>query len=81
MQRIATIADMPNDVLMFAVSGLGIAMGNANADVQRAARRVTLSNTHEGFAEVVERLVLPEHLFARNAKSPSPLNPAEPRSH
>src|SRR5579875_3512038 len=36
-EQIATIGDMPNDVLMFAHSGLSIAMGNANHEVQRAA--------------------------------------------
>ena len=56
---IATIGDMPNDVLMFAHSGLSIAMGNASTEVQRAARRVTLSNEHEGFAHAVERFILP----------------------
>jgi hypothetical protein len=56
---IATIGDMPNDVLMFAHSGLSIAMGNADAQVKRAARRVTASNEHEGFAKAVERFVLP----------------------
>jgi Cof subfamily protein (haloacid dehalogenase superfamily) len=80
MQRIATIGDMPNDVLMFAVSGLGIAMGNASPDVQRSARRVTSSNVQEGFAEAVERSVLPKTSFSRNAKSPSPLIPAEPEA-
>jgi len=57
--QIATIGDMPNDVLMFAVSGLSIAMGNASGDVQRAARRVTTSNDDDGFAHAVERYVLP----------------------
>src|SRR5258708_25040223 len=38
---IATIGDMPNDVLMFAHSGLSIAMGNAILEGLRAARRVT----------------------------------------
>jgi Cof subfamily protein (haloacid dehalogenase superfamily) len=42
--EIATIGDQPNDVLMFAHSGLSIAMGNASPEVQRAARRVTTSN-------------------------------------
>ena len=37
-EQIATIGDMPNDVLMFAHSGLSIAMGNAEPEVQRAAR-------------------------------------------
>jgi Cof subfamily protein (haloacid dehalogenase superfamily) len=56
---IATIGDMPNDVLMFAHSGLSIAMGNASTEVQRAARRVTTSNEEEGFANAVERFILP----------------------
>jgi Cof subfamily protein (haloacid dehalogenase superfamily) len=55
---IATIGDMPNDVLMFAHSGLSIAMGNASTDVQRAARRVTKSNTEDGFAIAVEKYIL-----------------------
>jgi len=58
-EQIATIGDQPNDVLMFAHSGLSIAMGNASHDVQRAARRVTTSNEDEGFANAVERYVLP----------------------
>ncbi len=56
--RIATIGDMPNDVLMFAHSGLSIAMGNADAQVKRAARRVTKSNEEEGFALAVEKYIL-----------------------
>jgi Cof subfamily protein (haloacid dehalogenase superfamily) len=55
---IATIGDMPNDVEMFADSGLSIAMGNASEEVQRAAHRVTTSNEEEGFANAVERFIL-----------------------
>jgi Cof subfamily protein (haloacid dehalogenase superfamily) len=58
-EEIATIGDMPNDVLMFAHSGLSIAMGNASHEVQRAARRVTTTNEDEGFATAVERFILP----------------------
>jgi hydroxymethylpyrimidine pyrophosphatase-like HAD family hydrolase len=59
-ERIATIGDMPNDVLMFAHSGLSIAMGNASHEVQRAARRVTTTtNDDEGFANAAERFILP----------------------
>jgi Cof subfamily protein (haloacid dehalogenase superfamily) len=58
-EAIATIGDMPNDVLMFAHSGLSIAMGNASLEVQRSARRVTTSNSDEGFANAVERFILP----------------------
>ena len=56
--EIATIGDMPNDVLMFAHSGLSIAMGNADPQVQRAARRVTATNQNDGFAKAVDRFVL-----------------------
>jgi Cof subfamily protein (haloacid dehalogenase superfamily) len=58
-EQIATIGDMPNDVLMFTPSGLSIAMGNASAEVQAAADHVTTSNEDEGFANAVERYVLP----------------------
>jgi len=58
-EEIATIGDQPNDVLMFARSGLSIAMGNASPEVQKAARRVTTSNEDEGFANAVERYILP----------------------
>jgi Cof subfamily protein (haloacid dehalogenase superfamily) len=58
-EQIATIGDQPNDVLMFAHSGLSIAMGNASHEVQAAARRVTTSNQDEGFANAVERFILP----------------------
>ncbi|MGC8472502.1 MAG: Cof-type HAD-IIB family hydrolase [Acidimicrobiales bacterium] len=58
-EEIATIGDMPNDVLMFAHSGLSIAMGNASPEVQRAARRITTANDAEGFANAVQQFVLP----------------------
>jgi Cof subfamily protein (haloacid dehalogenase superfamily) len=61
-EAIATVGDMPNDVLMFALSGLSIAMGQASEEVKRCARRVTKSNTEDGFAEAMERWVLGEHL-------------------
>jgi len=59
-EEIATIGDMPNDVLMFALSGLSIAMGNADREVQRAARRVTSTNDDDGFANAVDRFILSE---------------------
>jgi Cof subfamily protein (haloacid dehalogenase superfamily) len=58
-EHIATIGDMPNDVEMFAQSGLSIAMGNASGDVKGAARCVTTTNEEEGFANAVERFILP----------------------
>ena len=58
--QIATIGDMPNDVLMFQRSGVSIAMGNSSLDVQHAATFVTTSNTDDGFALAMERIVLRE---------------------
>jgi Cof subfamily protein (haloacid dehalogenase superfamily) len=64
-QEIATIGDMPNDVLMFHKSGLAIAMGNASREVQEAADVVTDSSDEDGFAKAVERFVLkPTRLLA-----------------
>ena len=60
-EQIATTGDMPNDVLMFAHSGLSIAMGQSGREVQRAARRVTSSNDEGGFADAVQRSVLGAH--------------------
>ena len=57
--EIATIGDMANDVFMFEKGGFAIAMGNADADVQAAADAVTADCDHEGFAEAIERFVLP----------------------
>jgi Cof subfamily protein (haloacid dehalogenase superfamily) len=57
--EIATIGDMPNDVLMFRKSGLSIAMGNASPEVQAQADLVTDSYDDEGFAKAIERFVLP----------------------
>jgi Cof subfamily protein (haloacid dehalogenase superfamily) len=58
--EIATVGDGPNDVLMFERSGLSIAMGNADREVQRAATHVTATNDEDGFADAVERFILPE---------------------
>jgi Cof subfamily protein (haloacid dehalogenase superfamily) len=51
---VATIGDMPNDLAMFAVSGLSIAMGNATDAVKRAATQITTSSDNEGFAGAIE---------------------------
>jgi len=63
--RIATIGDQQNDVMMFERSGLSIAMGNASPEVQRQADFVTTSYGEEGFANAVERVVLPRSQGAR----------------
>jgi Cof subfamily protein (haloacid dehalogenase superfamily) len=57
-EEIATIGDMPNDVLMFEKSGVSIAMGNASPEVQASATNVTATNEEEGFAKAMEEVVL-----------------------
>lgn len=59
-EQIATIGDQQNDVLMFEPSGLSIAMGNASQEVQKQADVVTTSYEDEGFANAVERFILPK---------------------
>jgi Cof subfamily protein (haloacid dehalogenase superfamily) len=61
LEQIATIGDMPNDVLMFGVAGTSIAMGNASLEVKRTARHVTTSNDEEGFANAVDSFILADH--------------------
>lgn len=58
LSSVATLGDSANDVLMFARCGVSIAMGNADPEVQRAARYVTRSNDDDGFAHAIERFVL-----------------------
>jgi Cof subfamily protein (haloacid dehalogenase superfamily) len=57
-EQIATMGDMPNDVLMFRKSGFSIAMGNASDEVKSHASAVTDSNENEGFAKAVRKFIL-----------------------
>lgn len=59
LENVATIGDMPTDTLMFAKSGISIAMGNASDDVKVAAKFTTTSNREDGFAKAMEDVVLP----------------------
>jgi Cof subfamily protein (haloacid dehalogenase superfamily) len=57
-RRTAVIGDMMNDVGMFEVAGLAIAMGQAPDAVKARADLVARSNADEGFADAVARFVL-----------------------
>jgi Cof subfamily protein (haloacid dehalogenase superfamily) len=59
LDRTAVIGDMDNDLSMFAVAGLAIAMGQAPEAVKRAAAEVTASNSDDGFAAAVRDFILP----------------------
>jgi transaldolase len=71
LSQIATLGDQPNDVLMFNKSGLSIAMGNASDEVKRQATFVTTSHGDEGFANAVERFILPRAEPARDVLKPT----------
>ncbi len=57
-EQIATLGDMPTDVLMFRKSGISIAMGNATDEVKAQAKYVTRSNTEDGFAYAIDHFIL-----------------------
>ncbi|RDJ21301.1 HAD family phosphatase [Bosea caraganae] len=59
MEEVAVLGDMANDLPMFAVAGLAIAMGNATPEVQAEADVVTATNDDDGWAKAIEEIVLP----------------------
>ena len=60
LAEVMTIGDNFNDIAMFDRSGTSVAMGNADAEVQKKAAHVTASNQEEGFALAIDRLVFQE---------------------
>jgi Cof subfamily protein (haloacid dehalogenase superfamily) len=56
-EEIVAIGDNHNDIGMLRFAGLGVAMGNAHDEVKAAADYVTLSNSDEGVAAVIEKLL------------------------
>ena len=59
--EIATIGDGANDLDMFAVSGVSVAMGNASAEVKAGATLVTSSHDDDGFARAISEILAPTH--------------------
>ncbi len=57
LARTAVIGDMDNDISMFDVAGLAIAMGQAPDAVKARAQRLTRSNADDGFAAAVDDLL------------------------
>jgi Cof subfamily protein (haloacid dehalogenase superfamily) len=56
-EAVATIGDMPNDLPMFARSGLSFAMGNAADEIKQRATHVTASNEDDGFAKAMDAIL------------------------
>lgn len=59
MEEVACIGDMSNDVPMLSIAGLGIAMGNASADVSAHAHVTTGRHDADGWAHAMQQYVLP----------------------
>ena len=56
-EQISTLGDMPNDISMFAKSGISIAMGQSSEEVKKAATYVSTSAEEEGFANAIEHYI------------------------
>jgi Cof subfamily protein (haloacid dehalogenase superfamily) len=62
MERTLAIGDADNDLSMFDVAGMSIAMGNATPHVQEAADRIAPSNDENGVAWALREIVLGERI-------------------
>lgn len=58
-EEIVAFGDGHNDIGMLQFAGLGVAMGNAHAEVKQEADHVTYSNAEDGVAAVIEDIILP----------------------
>lgn len=59
LAQVAVIGDQANDVAMFRVAGLAIAMGQSKPAVQAAAHAITTSNELAGVAKAITDFVVP----------------------
>ena len=66
-ERVLAVGDSRNDVPMLRWAGVGVAMGNAIAEVKENVRYVTASNVDDGVALAIERFVI----GAQAAKRPA----------
>lgn len=62
--EMACIGDMDNDRSMLRLAGLAVAMGNAPEPVRQDAHFITRTNEDDGWADAVERLILPRAVGA-----------------
>lgn len=56
MESVMAFGDNGNDYEMILSAGIGVAMGNAEADIKKAADRVTRSNTEDGVAYMIREV-------------------------
>ncbi len=58
MKNVMAVGDTGNDVSMIEAAGLGVAMGNADAQIRTLADFVTATNDEDGAALAIERFAL-----------------------
>ncbi|WP_419888012.1 Cof-type HAD-IIB family hydrolase [Neobacillus niacini] len=58
MNSVMAVGDSLNDLAMIEEAGLGIAMGNAQDSIKKAAVWVTSSNNEDGVAKAIQKWVL-----------------------
>lgn len=56
-EEVIAFGDMPNDLPMLTWAGHGVAVANAHPEVLQQADEITLSNTEDGVAVVLERVI------------------------
>ncbi|PJG84021.1 pyridoxal phosphatase [Caviibacterium pharyngocola] len=54
-ENVIAFGDNHNDISMLNAVGLGVAMGNAEEEVKRQAKLVTLSNDDDGIAQILQQ--------------------------
>ncbi|KEY56552.1 sugar-phosphatase [Serratia sp. DD3] len=57
-QNVMALGDQGNDIAMIEYAGVGVAMGNAIAELKEIAQFVTSTNTEDGVARAIEKFVL-----------------------
>ena len=61
MSEVLAIGDNQNDISMLQLSGVSVAMGNAQSDVKKAADYTTKTNEEDGAAYFLEQYLLSKH--------------------
>jgi Cof subfamily protein (haloacid dehalogenase superfamily) len=59
LASVAVFGDQDNDLAMFELAGVSVAMGQAPEEVRAAASYVSRSNEDDGVADAIDRFVLP----------------------
>lgn len=60
LDEVVAFGDSVNDIDMIKMVGLGVAVGNARAELKEVADYVTKSNDEDGVAEVIEKIIADE---------------------